>query len=160
MIVLLVGLSLVLAPAAGARARMKRAADQLRNTREAVEKGVTDGRLEGSEPGGKPGKDAPAEAPPADPPAPPRVPLDRSQPWADACEADARVRVKEHRTEAADVVFAAAEAKEWQESPGIRGVEGKGDFLGWGGSRSRFSYRCRYDVEQRKVTWGRVTIGR
>jgi hypothetical protein len=164
MLASLIGLTLVLATGADARSLMKRAADQLRNTREAVEKGgpgssLDDPALDAVE--GSPTETRkPAAAPAADPPAPPRIMLDRSQPWAAACEADARLRVTEHRPGAEEVTFAAENAKEWQDSPNVRGVEGKGEFLGWGSSRSVFSYRCRYDVEQGKVTWGRVTIGR
>lgn len=159
MLASLIGLTLVLATGADARSLMKRAADQLRNTREAVEKGGSGSSLDEGSPT-ETGNDEPATAPAADPPAPPRITLDRSQPWADACEADARRRVTEHRPGAEGVTFHADDAKEWQESTGVRGVEGKGDFLGWGGSPSPFSYRCRFDVGQGKVTWGRVTIGR
>lgn len=150
----LVVLALVFATGAEARSLMKRAADEIRRARDATEQDRP--RAPVAEDAGG----APAAAPAADPAGPPRVALDRSQPWAAACEADARVRVPEHRPGAEDVVFAPAGATEWQEAAGVRGVEGTGDFLGWGGSRTVFSYRCRYDQGQGKVTWGRVTIGR
>jgi len=147
-------LTLVLAAGADARSLMKRAADEIRKTRDAESKGGSDESQaeETDAPPATSGGDTAAD--------PPRAALDRTQAWADACEADARVRVKEHRPVAEAVTFHADDAKEWQEGTGVRGVEGKGEFSGWGGSRSAFSYRCRYDVGQRKVTWGRVTIGR
>src|SRR4029453_13245255 len=112
-----------------ARSLMKRAADQIRKARDATSKGQS------SEPQSVEPETPPTSAGVDQAADPPRVPLDRTQPWADACEGDARVRVKEHRPATEAVTFDVHDAKEWQVVTGVRGVEGKGVFSGWGGGR-------------------------
>jgi hypothetical protein len=167
LLALLTGLTLVLP--AGARAaepQMQRAYDHLQRARDALERatpnkgGHRERALreidkarrelrEGMETRGSPGWEATR-----------RRPLDRSAPWADACEADARRRVREQRPNVEKVVFAGDAGREWKESDAETSVEGRGRLLGSGGRWWSFRFRCIYDVRQDTVTSGRVEIAR
>jgi len=84
-------------------------------------------------------------------------PLDRAQPWAQACEEAITKRIQQE-TKSPRVQYTADTENQWPVSATEMGVRGDGEYQMPSGGVQPFQFECRYDTKAGKLSNARYTL--